>query len=375
MCVDEYSESDIKKLFVIVKATTNCNLQCKYCSEPIRESESHSRIGTAVVDGIYRTLSALSPRKLDILLTGGEVFCVSTKRLDSIFSRFGRLRDEERKVSFHVQSNGTLITPEVCDLLEAHQVNIGISMDFPQADHDYARVFRDGSAGSWDSTRHAIELLRKRGINYSLLTVVSSQNARKLSEIYTGLKQFASPSSRTAKFILFTPSGRGRYAKSNFTIAPNALSKVLTEFFDIWAMDESDFRIQPFGAIVLGMLDGAVGACEFSNKICSSIFAVATDGWIYPCSRFDGFPEACFGNVQDDASSAQVRTLLSQKQERARFLNVSGCRNCEFFDLCNGGCGFDAFINTGDFRRKTSRCRTNKRLFSNIHRTMTGTSR
>jgi uncharacterized protein len=53
------------------------------------------------------------------------------------------------KIEHTIQTNGTELTPEWCELFRAHRVLVGLSLDGPQAMHDRYRVDK-GGRGTFD---------------------------------------------------------------------------------------------------------------------------------------------------------------------------------------------------------------------------------
>jgi len=57
---------------------------------------------------------------------------------------------------------------------------------------------------------------------------------------------------------------------------------------------------------------------------------------------------------------------LSSIYNRYKYIEASNCNKCEFFAICNGGCLYDGFAETDDFKSKTFLCDAYKKIFSHI---------
>lgn len=351
--------------FVILKLTTRCNLSCVYCSEPHRDTGC--TVDDRVLGRFIEVIQSLRPRRLDILMTGGEVLSIPESRLADIFVRLSALKGTLNHVRLNLQTNGTLITPSICDLLRRHEVKIGVSIDLPRDVHDTARVTSRG--GTWKDVTAGIRMLKRENLNFGILTVMSAQNAGRLQSVYSGMKRLGCGN---AKFIVYSPSGVGKQVGERYSVGLS-LGKVMTKLFDLWASDDSDFRLHPYVSVVRGLLTGSCGLCEYSANTCSHIFAIAADGTILPCARAEAIPGLQFGSILDGHARAHIMRAMLCKQERSAYLRRRNCKGCEFFAICSGGCFIEAVIQNGEAYSRTPQCAANRQLFSHVKNALQGT--
>jgi len=352
------------KWLAILKLTSSCNLSCVYCSEPHRDSVQ--TMDDRVLGRLIEVIQDLRPNRLDILITGGEVLSIPESRLGEILAQLAALKGTLNEVQLILQTNGTLVTRSICTLLRKHDVKVGVSVDLPRDVHDSARVARSG--GSWRRVTAGIRMLKREKLHFGTLTVLSAQNASRLRSVYADMKLLGCGG---AKFILYSPSGIGEQVRERYSIGPS-LGKVMIDLFDLWASDDSDFRLHPYVSIVRGLLTGGCGLCEYSADTCSHIFAAAADGTILPCARAEAIPELRLGSILDGDAKDRIMRAMLCKRNRAAYLRRSQCRGCEFFAVCNGGCFVEAVIQNGDTYSKTPYCGANRQLFSHIKNSLQG---
>ena len=95
----------------------------------------------------------------------------------------GELRRPGQRLHHTIQTNGTLLTDEWCDLFSAHDFLVGISIDGPPALHDAYRVDKRGGP-TFDKVRRGWELLRAHGVDMNVLCTVHAANQDQPLEVY-----------------------------------------------------------------------------------------------------------------------------------------------------------------------------------------------
>ncbi|MFJ4680313.1 radical SAM protein [Kitasatospora sp. NPDC088783] len=140
---------------VALQPTTFYNLDCAYCYLPGRASKSTMPVEVA-------ELTAAGGRPVRIIWHAGEPL-----------APFEPLRAEGR-VQQAVQTNATLVDRRWCDLLAAHGVRVGVSIDGPRA-LNARRVDRAGRA-AFDRIVRGINALREHGVPFSVISLVSRES-------------------------------------------------------------------------------------------------------------------------------------------------------------------------------------------------------
>ncbi len=98
-----------------------------------------------------------------------------------------------------IQTNGTLINNEWCQLFLENNFLVGISIDGPQELHDVYRNDKEGNP-SFERVMSAIKLMQKHGVEFNILATVNRLNADHPLEVYKFFKEEVG-----AQFIQFIP--------------------------------------------------------------------------------------------------------------------------------------------------------------------------
>lgn len=121
-------------------------------------------------------MMAESFRRFKIQFTGGEPL-LNLALIERTVDYLGELG---LGVPCQVQTNATLITPEVAGRLQSLKIAIGVSLDGPPSMNDLLRPFSDGR-GSTRSALNGIIALKEAGIRVGATCVLSGANAGTLA--------------------------------------------------------------------------------------------------------------------------------------------------------------------------------------------------
>ncbi len=82
-----------------------------------------------------------------------------------------------------IQTNGTLLTDEWCELLAEHRFLVGISIDGPPDLHDRYRVDKRGGPTS-DKVLRGLDLLQAHDVDVNVLCTVNAANQDHPLDVY-----------------------------------------------------------------------------------------------------------------------------------------------------------------------------------------------
>ncbi len=169
-----YEQGAVYRHLVLVNS--GCNLGCSYCvsyygdtgRETAKRDALRGRAREAVVMNLVeqflnRVRNAGPPNKGDeydchISFNGGEILL----RWDTV-KRIMEYADEhyaDLKVRYGINTNATLLTPEIAEVLAAHNARVSVSIDGYKELHDESRVYH-GGGGTFDRVIDGIENYRK----------------------------------------------------------------------------------------------------------------------------------------------------------------------------------------------------------------------
>jgi radical SAM protein with 4Fe4S-binding SPASM domain len=154
---------------VVWEFTLKCNLRCSHCgssAEKARENELKTKECFKLCEDLANTGCK------NICLMGGEPFL-----RNDWFSVGQSVKDLSMNLNF--VTNGTILNKYIDELSRLEPKVIGMSLDGLEKTHDKIR----GVKGSYRKVLDAVDLLRDRGIQTTLITTVSKINFKDLPEM------------------------------------------------------------------------------------------------------------------------------------------------------------------------------------------------
>lgn len=306
---------------LVLRLTERCNLHCAYCyAARDREDPFDMDEGTAL-----RAVELCCPvgGTLRIQFTGGEPL-LKLELMEAV-ARFGR--KSGRRLVLSVQTNGTLLTPEVCKRLKDIRCGVGVSLD-GVGEANALRTF-PGGAASTENVVEGIRNLGAEGLRCGLTAVVTCVNAARLGEL-ADLALWMGNAAGVG-LDLFRPLGRG----AGRELAPDPLEL------------EAGLRALKRKALALGAAGIPFRFRELERirkretlSPCSSAYCYAQTGYslavdgrgnCWPCSSLAGRAGCLLGSLRDglpEKTGAGISELSAS----------TGCRGCDSYSQCLGGC-------------------------------------
>lgn len=305
---------------LVLRLTERCNLQCAYYYAARDGQPFDMDADTAI-----RAVEACCPPggRLKIQFTGGEPIL----KLDVMEAVCDFGRRTGRSLSLSVQTNGTLLTPDVCRRLNAMRCGVGVSLDGVAAANALRR-FPDGTP-SFDAAAAGIRALGREGMRCGLTAVVTKCSAASLGQLADLALYFGNVSG--VGLDLFRPIGRG--AGQDFAPDADALEvglRALKEKAQALSAAGVPFRFRELERI---RKRSTANACFSHYCYAQTDVSLCIDGRgdIWPCSSLAGDSRYLLGNLADGLPQTPRSALCG--------LNApSECRKCEDYARCLGGC-------------------------------------
>ena len=352
-----------------------CNLDCEYCyflSKDQLYPDSAFRMDPSVHEAYISQLLA-AHRGVDevvVAFQGGEPTMMG---LD-FFRRSLELerihRSPGQRVLNTLQTNGTLLDDEWGAFLREHDFLVGLSVDGPRGMHDAYRRDKGGKP-TFDRVMRGLDVLRRHGVEWNVLTTVNAANGDHGREVYTFLRD-----ELEARFIQLIPVveratpevlqlavngwGRRQGARPMYrqegdlvthrSVGAEQYGQFLVDVFEEWVRhDVGEVFVQVFDTALahwLG-LDG-VGMCVHSST-CGSALALEHNGDVYSCDHYVE-EDYRLGNIADGRPLLELAMSPQQKAfgNAKRDSLPDYCRRCDVRFACNGGCPKDRFLTTPD---------------------------
>ena len=356
-------------LTVIIKPTHDCNLGCKYCYV---ESEAESgRMDEATLRNSVRKVSKFvgKDKETHFIWHGGEPLLMGKEFYEMVVEA-EREMGEGYTITNSIQSNGTLLTPEMADFFKEYEFHIGLSLDGPAEIHDRTRPYKDGRK-SFRNVLRAVKLARSRKIGGGVIAILNRVSIGHLEELYDFFKE----NQIGLKFNPLIRSGRARENYDGLSITPKEYGEAMIRLFEMWFYDPAHkdgvkVMIDPFDAVIGNIITGRPQGCNYSESCRNNFISIGPTGAVYPCGRFDGIPEFYMGNINDDKVGDMLASPIHVKLKERSAETVKGCSPCKYKKICNAGCMHNAYMVDGDAMGKDYYCAGYKKLFGHIEKTL-----
>ena len=339
-------------------------MRCKYCFYfDETENRSVENYGFMTDD----TATALVKKSLEaakdflvIGFQGGEPTLIGLPFYKRFIEKVNKYNKRNIRVTFCIQTNGFAINDDWAKFFKENNFLVGLSIDGTKEIHNSYRFSCSGKP-SYDKVFHAHELFKQYGVEYNVLTVVTSKIAKNAKEVYRNFISNGLYYHQYIPCIDFISEERGL---NDFSLTPALYSEFLINVFKCWYNDFMNNRmvsVRYFDNILSMLLGRMPEACGMSG-ICSNQYVVEADGAIYPCD-FYMLDEYKLGNINTDSYQD-----LDNKRKELNFIGKSchidpECRACKYLQICRGGCRRDRDDFTSETLHKNYFCQSFKDFF------------
>lgn len=329
----------MKNISVMIKpASSLCNLRCKYCFyadiASLRTVSSFGLMGEDTMNRLLQNIRAsLSPGdRILFAFQGGEPVLAG---LD-YFRRFTAVTDgwKDVRVSFALQTNGTLLDKDWAEYLRQHNYLVGISLDILPECHNACRVDASGK-GTYQQALSGIRLLEEYKVEYNVLCTLTSQAARHPIQMWNRIQEL------DFSYVQFTPClGELESAKkSPYALNPQRFAGFYNTLFRLWYADFRAGRyrsIKFFDDVINLMLYGRPTSCGMDGT-CQPQLVVEADGSAYPCD-FYCLDLYRLGNLANQPLDELLCSPVREQFMRREHAQPGLCNRCRFQAFCGGGC-------------------------------------
>jgi uncharacterized protein len=341
--------------YVIMQPTTLCNLDCRYCYLPLRAADR--RMPVPVAEAVAASVNpwAAATDRFSVVWHGGEPTSAGRAELARLMAPF-------TGVEHHIQTNATLVDDAWCEFLSGHGVKVGISIDGPPA-LTAQRVARGGRP-AYDQIMRGVDALRRHGIPFAALCVVSDPRPGLAAELYAFFLDLGC-------YALGINVEEREGVNVRDTAFPGAAVQAFwAELTGAWRADprielrEVEWALRYAGAALAGTDD------ELLPRQLDPIPTISQDGSVVLLSpELAGFADARYGdfssgNVLDRPLHEIVAGVAGRPDGWiGEYLSgVDACRaSCPYFGFCGGAHAANRYFEHGRFdTTETDHCRNSK---------------
>jgi uncharacterized protein len=339
--------------YLVMQPTTLCNLDCAYCYLPSRAADRRMPVPVAeAVAGPVNDWAAR--RRFSVVWHGGEPLAGGREHLATLLAPFAPA------VEHHVQTNATLIDEAWCDFFAEHRIRVSVSVDGPR-ERNQLRVNR-GGLPAYGRIRGGVEALRRHGIPFSALCVVSRPEPGLAAQLYAYFLDLGCD-----VLGINIEETEGVNTRSNAHPAHDVRA-FWAELVSAWRRDprihlrEVEWSLRYAAAVLDDTADGLL------PRQLDPIPTVGHDGSVVLLSpELAGFSDPAYGDFSSGnvLGSGLVEILAGAATTPwvAEFLRgVESCRaSCPYFGFCGGGHAANRYFEHGRFDgTQTNHCRNSK---------------
>jgi uncharacterized protein len=350
---------------LVVQPTPFCNIDCRYCYLPDRTNKSV--VADATLTKLFSQVFASGwvEKGVTIVWHAGEPMVLPIDFYRRAFALVDRLKPPGLLLTHAFQTNGTLIDDAWCDFFTEQQVNVGVSVDGPQRLHDINRVTRSGR-GTFDRTIAGIRRLRRRGVPFHVISVLSAESLAAPREMFDFYAEEG-----IDRVCFNVEESEGDHVSRSFgepDIA-DAYYRFLREFWRLAAASPDKL------AYIREIDDAAQQVVRpreavFFNQLVEP-FAITSMDWTGRLATFSpellGLKNASYGdfiigNINRDRLIDLPGRPVLKKMLADINAGVELCRqSCEYFSVCGGGEPVNKLAENGSFvSTDTTYCRMTK---------------
>lgn len=326
-------------MFLIKPASSACNLRCKYCfyfSEAEQRSVAfYGMMQERTLEAIVRKGLAYADGTCGFAFQGGEPTLVGLPFFERLMEFQRKYNVKNVRISNSIQTNGTLLDENWAHFFHDNGFLVGLSLDGDGDSHNLHRTDARGN-GTFTQVMKTARLLDRFEVQYNILTVVTSNTARRGRRIYEFFKK------NGFRYLQFIPcmDPLGELPGSRpYSLRPDELERFLKQLFDLWYDDLAQgnyISIRYFDNLVQILLGQRPEACNM-NGYCSCNCVVEADGGMYPCDFYMLDPWR-LGNVESDDIAQMLHSDKAREFIRLSAERSPECQQCRWLALCRGGC-------------------------------------
>jgi len=350
---------------LVIQPTPFCNIDCRYCYLPNRSSKAVVERTTLsnLFTQVFQAGWARNP--LTVIWHAGEPMVMPIGFYRDAFELVAQLKPADLSLTHAFQTNGTLIDDDWCEFLLAQRVNVGVSIDGPKRFHDRNRVTRAGR-GTFDKTIGGIRRLRKHGVPFHTISVLSSEALAAPREMFDF---YVAEGIEHVCFNVEESEGDHVSESLGKLDAGTAYANFLSEF---WRLSAA----HPGKISFIREIDQALKQVlrpkevRYFNELVEP-FAVTSMDHAGNLSTFSpellGLKNAAYGdfligNVNRDGLADLENSPALLRMRADIDAGVALCReSCEYFSVCGGGEPVNKLAENGTFvSTETAFCRLTK---------------
>jgi uncharacterized protein len=360
------------------KIASRCNLDCTYCYVYHQPDQSWRRQPKLMPEKVARQaafrirehFAAHDKNDGVIVFHGGEPLLGGVGHLRTLVGIIGEMFDgTDVKLQIGMQSNGLLLSAEICDFMLERGMNVGVSLDGPPEVNDIFRIDRHSrpSTARLEKRLRLLLSARYRRLFAGFLCVINHEVDP--IEVIDYLLDYEPPN---IDFLLPLDNwSRLPRGKTEDHMATPYGDWLIRSFDHWWALGKPT-RVRIFDSI-LEIINGNQSLVESLGLDPADLVVVETNGEIQGVdslkASFDGAPELGFSVFQNDFDTVAHHQAVQRRQMGVLEL-CDTCRSCPVVEICGGGYLPHRYSTENGFDNPSVYCADLEKLIRHIHTTL-----
>ncbi|MEI6916611.1 MAG: radical SAM protein [Armatimonadota bacterium] len=324
-----------RSLTPIIKVTgDSCNLRCSYCFYSKQDQNRQQRMGFEILESFLKQHIEFFEQTCCFVWHGGEPLLAGIDFFEEVVALQKKYARPEQRMINSIQTNASLVTNSWGKFFKEHDFHVGVSLDGESDVHDRFRRSK-GGRGSYERVIRGIEVLRRHGLSFGIVQVLTASTASRARETF---RYFADDVGAKHWSMNAFVDLDGYSCVSDESLSCDQWRDALMVCIDEWmSRGNKDLVIREIESLVTGVMGRRTRACSY-NGGCARYYCVNWDGGVYPCDNFTNDPGMRLGaleaeNLIDVLGGARRREILNRMTS-----TPSNCRSCEWLQACHNGC-------------------------------------
>lgn len=342
---------------LVIQPTSLCNLNCTYCYLPHRNTKLNMPVSLA-----YKIADELSnidlKHTVNIIWHSGEPLVCGIEKLSELIEPFEKLR-HEKKVRYSIQTNGTLINQDWCELFLNYNIAVGVSIDGPRELTKHRVDWKNQDA--YDKIIKGIECLNKHKVSFGVICVVTQDSVSRAKELY---RFFCDLGCESAGFSIVEEEGVNTELLLN---ANTDTTQFWRDLLEAW-MENPIIGIREFRRATV-WLESVINNKQSKSVIKDILPSIGYNGDVVllspeflninPSNRYKTFVS---GNIWRTSLSNIINDGLQSEYILEYLDGMKKCQNkCEYFSYCRGGDASNKYFELGRLDvDETNHCRNTR---------------
>lgn len=306
-----------------------CNLRCTYCYTGAKLRKAlPDHFGRKAIDRAYASL--FPQGTLELGFFGGEPLLEAHSILAWITYAMAEGKEQNKKASFHLTTNGTLFSETAWKVLLHPEVDVAVSCDGLPEIHDRHRLGIESQKTSALVLQTLHRLLEEQK-TFRVVMVIRPDTVAFAEEGVRFLK------SQGVSSIDFSLDLWASWTAEDLTTLTDSIKACAT----LWGESFPSLRLNWFDEKFVELAQIPVQSCSRCGFGQGEV-ALAPSGNLYPCERLIGEDR---GDLQLEGHVLDGHDFLSLHPSKKR--DHDACDSCCLNELCNTFCRCSNYVRTG----------------------------